>query len=146
MKDPRMRDMDPRMMDPRMRDMDPRMREMYGMEYDDEMEDMDPRERERHMRRMEKQRMMGGDRRDPRMGNDRRDPRMRGHPGMHGMMGGYGRMRMRSPKRPDKFPVPPEIPTLTKPTEEQFSKLNAANKGFTIKWDTIEKLFLDYQK
>ena len=92
MRDPRMmRDMDPRMMDPRMRDMDPRMREMYGMEYDDEMEDMDPRERERHMRRMEKHRMMGGDRRDPRMGG--RDPRMHGRPGGHPGefgMGGYG--------------------------------------------------------
>ena len=54
-------------------------------------------------------------------------------------------MRMRAPKRPDKFPVPPPIPTLTKPTEEEFAKLNST-EGFTIKWEIIEKLFADYQK
>ena len=54
-------------------------------------------------------------------------------------------MRMRAAKRPDKFPVPPEIPKLTKPTEEEFAKLNST-EGFTIKWEIIEKLFADYQK
>ena len=54
-------------------------------------------------------------------------------------------MRMRIAKRPDKFPVPPPIPTLTKPTEEEFAKLDST-EGFTIKWEIIEKLFADYQK
>ena len=54
-------------------------------------------------------------------------------------------MRMRAPKRPDKFPVPPPIPTLTKPTEEEFAKLNNV-EGFTLKWEIIEKIFADFQK
>ena len=80
-----------------------------------------------------------------RRGRDPHDPRFGGRSG--GDYDDYGHggrfMRPASPVRPE-YPAEPDAPTISKPSDEEWNKLQT--EGWTIKWETIEKLFKDYQK